>query len=410
MKRIVSLVWIVIIGASVCWGQPPNASQSASAEGLPAGECVGALTNVIAADYPCIHPDRRVGLRIKAPDARRVQALIGGGGGQTPMMDMTRQADGYWTLTTPPIVEGFHYYSFIVDGVEMDDPGNHTFLGEMREISGFEMPSPAPSDSFYQIQDVPHGEVGSVPYFSKVVGKWRRCLVYTPPGYDRSPRTRDPVLYLLPGYREDELGWFNQGRANVILDNLIAAKKAVPMLMVSDDQFTVLKPDEPPPVFRGGPKRVERPNFGTYGAAFTKVMFNDLVPMIQSNFRGLSGRDDRAMAGLSMGGVETFLTALPHLDRFAYIGGFSPGVPRTAFDMAYKDPAAFNKQAKLLWLGRGTVEKPHNPNICDLHEGLDKAGVKSAYYELPGIAHEWLTWRRDLNDFTPRLFRRPAIG
>jgi len=394
-----------MLGARVCRGQSPNASPSASAEVPSAGVCVPASTNVIAADYPCIYPDRRVELRIKAPEARRVQSLIGGGGGQTPMMDLTKQSDGYWTLTTLPIVEGFHYYSFFVDGVEMDDPGSHTFFGEMREISGIEIPSPVQSDSFYQIQDVPHGEVRSVLYFSKVVGKWRRCLVYTPPGYNRNPHARFPVLYLLPGYGEDELGWFNQGRANVIMDNLIAAGKAVPMLVVSDDQFTALKPGEAPLVFGGGPRRGGRPNFGSFGATFTEVMFNDLIPMIQSRFRARSSRDDRAMAGLSMGGMQTFLTALPHLDQFAYIGGFSPGVPRTVFDMAYKDPAAFNKQVKLLWLGTGTVEKAHNPNIFDLHEALDKAGVKNAYYESPGTAHEWLTWRRDLNDFAPRLFR-----
>jgi enterochelin esterase-like enzyme len=405
MNRILNLVWIVTLGGGLCWGQSPNASQSATAQAPPAGKCVPASTNVIAADYPCIYPDRRVELRIKAPDAQRVQARIGGGGGQTSMMDMAKQPDGSWTLTTPPIVEGFHYYSFFVDGVEMDDPGSHTFFGEMREISGIEIPSPVPADSFYQIHDVPHGEVRSVLYFSKVVGKWRRCLVYTPPGYDLHSQARYPVLFLLPGYGEDELGWFNQGRANVIMDNLIAAKKAVPMLVVSDDQFTALKPGEAPLVFRGRPTHGQRPNFGTYGATFTEVMFNDLIPMVQSKFRALTRRDDRAMAGLSMGGMQTFLTALPHLDRFAYIGGFSPGVPRTAFDMAYKDPAAFNKQVKLLWLGTGTVEKAHNPNIFELHQALDKAGVKSVYFESQGTAHEWLTWRRDLNQFAPRLFR-----
>lgn len=343
-------------------------------------------------------------LRIKAPEAQHVQALIGGGGAQTPMMDLTKQPDGYWSLTTPPIVEGFHYYSFYVDGVETNDPGSKTYFGEMRWISGIEIPSPVPSDSFYQIHDVPHGEVRSVLYFSKAVGKWRRCMVYTPPDYDRSQR-RYPVLYLLPGYGEDETGWFSQGRGNIILDNLIAEKKAVPMLVVSDDQFTALKPGEAPLVFSGRPRNGRRPNFGTYGQTFTEVMLNDLIPFIQSHYRALTSRDDRAIAGLSMGGMQTFLTALPHLDKFAYIGGFSPGVPQASFDALYKDPASFNRQVKLLWLGTGTVEKAHNPNIVVLHEALDKAGIKNAYYESPGTAHEWLTWRRDLNEFAPRLFQ-----
>lgn len=405
MKKLRKPIWIVLLAAGVCWAQASRSSERTTAKDPPAGKCVPASTNVIAANYPCIYPDRQVELRISAPDARRVQALIGGGGAQTPMMDMTKQPDGSWTLTTPPIVEGFHYYSFFVDGVEMDDPGSHTYFGEMREISGIEIPSPVASDSFYQIHDVPHGEVRSVLYFSKITGKWRRCLVYTPPGYDSHPRTRYPVLYLLPGYGEDELAWFNQGRANVIMDNLIAAHKTVPMLVISDDQFTALKPGEAPLVFRGRPRRGQRPNFGSYGVTFTEVMFNDLIPIIQSRFRTLTDRDDRAMAGLSMGGMQTFLTALPHLDKFSYIGGFSPGVPRAAFDAAYKDPAAFNRQVKLLWLGTGTVEKAHNPNIFDLHEALSRAGVNNVYYESPGTAHEWLTWRRDLYQFVPKLFR-----
>jgi enterochelin esterase-like enzyme len=400
-ERIIALFPVLVLGGCIGWGQSSNSAQPAGA----AETCVPASTNVIAAEYPCIYPDRRVELRIKAPEAQHVQALIGGGGAQTPMMDMVKQPDGDWTLTTPPIVEGFHYYSFFADGVEMDDPGSHTYFGEMREISGIEIPSPHPSDDFYQIHDVPHGAVQSVLYYSKVVGKWRRCLVYTPPGYDEHPQALYPVLYLFPGYGEDELGWFNQGRANIILDNLIAQKKAEPMILVSDDQFTALKPGEAPLVFTGRPGTGRRPNFANYGVTFTEVMFKDLIPMIQSRFRTLNSREDRAIAGLSMGGMQTFVTSLPHLDRFAYIGGFSPGVPHDAFAEAERDPSAFNQKVRVLFLGTGTVEKAHNPNIYVLHEELDKAGVKNVYYESPGTAHEWLTWRRDLNQFAPRLFR-----
>lgn len=396
---------IAVLGAGSVWAQSADPSQASAS--APPADCVPASTNVIAAQYPCIFPDRRVMLRIEAPNAQHVQALIGGGGAQTPMMDMQKQADGNWTLTTPAIVEGFHYYQFFVDGVEMADAGSHTFFGEMREISGIEIPSPRPEDAFYQVEQVPHGDVRSVLYYSKAVGKWRRCLVYTPPGYDQRAQTRYPVLYVLPGYGEDELGWFNQGRANVILDNLIAAKKAAPMIVVSDDQFTALKPGEAPLVLGGrGPRRGARPNFGSYGQTFTEVMFSDLIPFIDSKFRVLPGRENRAIAGLSMGGMQTFLTALPNVDKFAYIGGFSPGVPQNEFDKIEKDPAAFNKQVKLLWLGTGTVEKANNPNIYVLHEALDKAGIKNSYYESPGTAHEWLTWRRDLNEFAPMLFRR----
>lgn len=406
VKKIIGFFSVVLLGTGMGWSQSSSASQSAAAETPSSGKCLPASTNVLAAEYPCIYPDRRAEFRIKAPEARSVQVMLPSGFPGVParMINMVKQPHGYWTLTTPPIVEGFHYYAFSVDGVEMDDPGSHTFFGEMRDISGIEIPSPLPSDSFYQIRDVPHGAVRSILYYSKVTGKWRRCLVYTPPGYDQHPHTHYPVLYLLPGYGENELGWFIQGRANVIMDNLIAEKKSAPMLLVSDDQFTALKPGEAPLVLGHRPAG-ERPNFGTYGQTFTEVMFSDLIPMIQSRFRADTDRDDRAIAGLSMGGMQIFITALPHLDKFAYIGGFSPGVPRNAFEAAEKDPATFNKQVKLLFLGTGTVEKAHNPNIYELHEALNKAGVKNTYYESPGTAHEWLTWRRDLNQFAPKLFR-----
>jgi enterochelin esterase family protein len=172
-----------------------------------------------------------------------------------------------------------------------------------------------------------------------------------------------------------------------------------------DNQFSALKPGEKPLSFGGrrggaGP----RPDFGNYGATFTEVMLTELIPMVESNYRALSGRENRAMAGLSMGGMQTFLTTLKHLDQFAYIGGFSPGLPQAEIDKIYQDVDGFNQQVKLLWIGTGTVERAGNPNILRLHEALTKAGIKHIYYESPGTAHEWLTWRRDLNDFAPRLF------
>ena len=391
---------VVLCGGLICNAQA-GAPASAAVE-----SCVPASTNVLAAQYPCIYPDRRVALRINAPDAQKVQAMIGGGGGQTAMMDMTRGADGFWTLTTPPIVEGFHYYFIYVDGVAMPDSGAQTFFGTARWISGIEIPSPVTEDSFYEIKDVPHGEVRSVLYFSKVTGKWRRCFVYTPPGYATQPQKKYPILYIMPGYGEDETGWFTQGRGNIILDNLIAARKAVPMVIVTEDQFTALKPGEAPLVLGGRRPGGARPNFGTYGQTFTQVLFEDLIPFMESHYRILPGRENRAMAGLSMGGMQTFITTLPHLDKFAYIGGFSPGVPQALFDEGpLKNAREFNNQVKLLWLGTGTVEKANNPNIYVLHQALDKAGVKNTYYESPGTAHEWLTWRRDLYQFAPLLFR-----
>jgi enterochelin esterase-like enzyme len=392
---------LAVVSTGFLYGSQASAAANSAPE-----SCTPASTNVLAAQNPCIYPDRRVALRIKAPDAQKVQAMIGGGGAQTPKLDLTKDADGFWSVTTPPIVEGFHYYFIYVDGVEMPDPGAQTFFGTGRWISGIEIPSPVADDSFYEIKDVPHGDVRSVLYFSKVTGKWRRCIVYTPPEYAAQVQKHYPILYLMPGYGEDETGWFTQGRGNIILDNLIAEKKAVPMVVVTEDQFTALKPGEAPLVLGGRRPGGARPSFGTYGQTFTQVLFNDLIPFMESHYRIQPGRENRAMAGLSMGGMQTFLSTLPHLDKFAYIGGFSPGVPQAAFDdSAFKDPASFNKQVKLLWLGTGTVEKANNPNIYVLHQALDKAGVKNSYYESPGTAHEWLTWRRDLNQFAPLLFR-----
>ena len=408
MTKMLKIASIAAIGIAVLY------ASAASAEGSQVGAvgstapdaCVPASTNILAARYPCIYPDRRVMLRINAPGAQKVQTVIGGGGAQTPRMDLTKDADGFWTITTPPIVEGFHYYFIYLDGTEVPDPGSQTFFGTARWMSGIEVPSPVPSDSFYEVKDVPHGDVRSVLYFSKVTGRWRRCFVYTPPGYDTQTQKKYPILYIMPGYGEDETGWFTQGRGNIILDNLLAEEKAVPMVVVTDDQFTALKPGEEPLVLGGRRPGAQRPNFGNYGKTYTEVLLNDLIPFMESHYRILPGRENRAMAGLSMGGMQTFVTTLPNLDKFAYIGGFSPGVPQALFDQGpLKDSAAFNKQVKLLWLGTGTVEKANNPNIYVLHEALDKAGVKNTYYESNGTAHEWLTWRRDLNQFAPLLFR-----
>jgi enterochelin esterase family protein len=362
-----------------------------------------APTNIAGQEYPRIHADNRVTFHLKAPDAQKVQLRLG------KTYDMEKGADGTWSVTIPPQVVGFHYYYLIVDGVQVNDPASETFYGVGRQSSGIEIPEEGAEYS--ATRDVPHGEVRLLRYFSKVTGQWRRCFVYTPPGYDTNVKAKYPVLFLMPGFGEDDRGWFTQGKADLILDNLIAAKKARPMILVTDNQFSALKPGEQPLVLGGrgrgaaGAAGGRGPNFGNYGATFTEVMLTDLIPMIESTYRTIPGRESRAMAGLSMGGMQTFLTTLPHLDRFAYIGGFSPGLPQAQIDAIYKDPAAFNKQVKVLFLGTGTVERDSNPNILRLHEALEKAGVKHVYYESPGTAHEWLTWRRDLNEFAPLLFR-----
>lgn len=319
---------------------------------------------------------------------------------------MTKGAEGVWSVTTPPLIPGFHYYSLLVDGVAMNDPGSHAFFGTGKDSSGIEVP--APDGDIDALKDVPHGDVRIRPYYSKITGQWRRCFIYTPADYDTNVTARYPVLYLQHGMGEDETGWTFQGHANLILDNLIAAKRAVPMIIVMDNCYAS-RPGQSAPANTGPPGR------GAGAAAFPDVMVGEVIPMIDAAFRTIADRDHRAMAGLSMGGNMTFQTTIPHLDKFAYIGGFSGTMnglstnaldPATAFNGAFKDGDGFNQKVKLLWIGKGTMEpNPFPGAIGAFRAMLDKAGIRYIYFESSGTAHEWLTWRRDLNDFAPRLFR-----
>ncbi|HUP03987.1 MAG TPA: alpha/beta hydrolase-fold protein [Bryobacteraceae bacterium] len=399
-RRRATLLGAAVLSAGLCLAQPTGDSRPAS-------------TNIPGAQYPLVHPDRSVTFQLKAPDAAKVQVRVG----QT--YDMTKAADGTWSVTTPPLVVGFHYYSLVIDGVEVNDPASKTFFGSDHESSGIEIPEPGVD--YYDVKDVPHGQIRQQRYFSTVTNAWRRCFIYTPPDYDTNRARRYPVLYLHHGWGEDEWSWVVQGHLDQIMDNLIAAGKSKPMIIVLENHFTALKPGEPRFSFGAGGGRgrgaaggrgamggaaAARPDFSNFGATYTEMMLKDLIPMVEKNYRALTGRDNRAIAGLSMGGLQTFQTALQHLDQFAYIGGFSPGLPgQAAWDKIYADPGAFNKQVKLLWLGTGTVERDGNPNILRLHEDLDKHSIKNVYFESQGTAHEWLTWRRDLADFAPRLFR-----
>jgi enterochelin esterase family protein len=353
-----------------------------------------------------------------APDAQKVQVRVG------QNLDLTKGADGAWMGTTNPLVVGFHYYSIVVDGATMADPSTRTFFGSGWDNSGVEIPEGAEVD-YYLPKEVPHGQVSQRWYLSKVTGKWRRCYVYTPPDYEAG-KSRYPVLYLLHGWGENEQGWHTQGHADLILDNLIAAKKAKPMIIVMDNLNTGKpgedvsifsarwlnpRPPAPPPAPGQPATPPAKPTglMGFTGASFTEMMLNDLIPMIEKTYRVLPGRENRAMAGLSMGGMQTFMTTLSNLDKFAYIGGFSGSSggrggfdPKTSNNGVFADAAAFNKKVKVLFLGIGSVEGPGTKNFS---EALTKAGINNVYFESPGTAHEWLTWRRCLNDFAPRLFR-----
>jgi enterochelin esterase family protein len=370
-----------------------------------------ATTNVRGAAYPRVDSTSRVELRVKAPDAAKVRVNFWSG----PKADMVKQADGFWTFTTPPLAPGLHYYVFVIDGADVADPGSHAFFGGNRWASAVEVPEAG--TTYYSIQDVPHGQVREVWYHSKVTGTWRHALVYTPPHYDTQAKVRYPVLYLQHGGGEDETGWTRQGRANFILDNLIAEGKCKPMIVVMAHGYA-RRAGQPEPDLAGRPlgSPEARRVLQEMTAAFEDDVTQALIPYVDSTFRTLTDREHRAMAGLSMGGMQTFQVTLNHLDLFSYIGGFSGAAGplmlgdqkldvKAAYNGAFADPAAFAKRVRLLWLGVGTEEPERmRTGIRELHASLTEAGIPHVYYESSGTDHEWQTWRRDLKDFLPRLF------
>ena len=358
-----------------------------------------ASSNVRGAEYPRIHPDLRVSFRVEAPAAQRVQVQPGGdanGLGEGPF-DMSRDEAGVWTVTIPPAVPGFHYYWLLIDGVAANDPSSETYFGYGRPTSGIEVPE-AGAD-YYAIQDVPHGEVRSHWYRAQTTASWRRATIYTPPGYDEELSRRYPVLYLQHGAGEDERGWVKQGRANFILDNLIAAGQAVPLIVVMECGYAFPAGAQPGPAF-----------LQQASQAFGALLLQDLIPMVDSTYRTLAGREHRAIAGLSMGGFQALQAGLTHLEAFAWIAAFSgarleASELSTAYDGVFRDPAAFNRQARLLWLSAGTAEERFYQGIQSLHTALEQIKVNHEIFISQGTAHEWQTWRRSLHAFAPRLFR-----
>ncbi len=382
---------------SICWAQE-------------SGDFKPSSTNVWGAEYPRVDSTGRVQIRVKAPDAAKVKLNFWSG----PKIDLEKQPDGFWTVTTPPLVPGFHYYTLNVDGAEISDPSTQGYFGGGKAASGVEVPEPG--STYYTIQDVPHGQVREVWYNSKVTGSWRHALVYLPPGYDTQPKSRYPVLYLQHGAGEDETGWIRQGRANVILDNLLAAKSCKPMIVVMAYGYA-RRAGEPSRDLNaapaGSPDRQRA--MQDMAAAFGDDVTQALIPFIDATFRTLTDRDHRAMAGLSMGGMQTYQITLHHLETFSYIGGFSGAGgmlggraldPKTDYNGAFADSASFAKKVHLLWLGVGTQEPERmRTGLQNLHKSLQDANIHHIFYESPGTDHEWQTWRRDLKDFAPRLFQ-----
>ncbi|MEO6317118.1 MAG: alpha/beta hydrolase-fold protein [Chitinophagaceae bacterium] len=354
-------------------------------------------TNQPGKQFPQVNSERMVRARIAAPQALKVQLDIGG-----KKYDMVKDDKGVWTGESLPQDEGFHYYQLNIDGAAVPDPGSNTFYGAGRTGSGIEIP--ASDRDFYALKDVPHGLVSENIYFSKLTGAWRRCFVYTPPAYMTETKSRFPVLYLQHGSFEDETGWAVQGKANIILDNLIAEKKAVPMIIVMDNGYAYKSGENTATDSKSRPVSI-----------FEEVVINEIVPMIDAKFRTIADKQHRAIAGLSMGANQTMRIVMNNLDKFSNYGGFSgtsnyPSEdavdPATFLDGKFKDGATVNKQFKVFWLGLGTKEpKPFPGSVGAFRAMLDKQGIKHVYYQSPGTGHEWLTWRRDLQQYAALLFK-----
>jgi enterochelin esterase-like enzyme len=350
-----------------------------------------ASSNVPGQQFPKIDSERRAYFCIRAPEAKSISVSLPGGN------RMIKGPDGVWTVTTDPLAPGFHYYTITVDGVTVSDPASESYFGMGKMCSGIEVPSP--DEDFYMPKDVPHGDIRAHYYLASSTGEFRRCFVYTPPGYDTNLTVRYPVLYLQHGMGEDARGWPDQGRVGFIMDNLIAAGKTKPMIIVMCDGNIT-------PGAMTGPRKDGRPMFWD---KFPRVLIADIIPMIDSTYRTIPDRDHRAMAGLSLGGTQTWEITQAHLDMFAYIGSFSapfgfPQVPR-GFNGLLSDPTAFAKQVKVLFISYGTAGDLAARGTLRFHQELEQAGIKHVFYQSPGTGHEWLTWRRSLYHFAPLLFQ-----
>jgi len=304
---------------------------------------VPASTNIRNAKYPQILPDNRVIFRIKAPEAQKVQIDL------VKKYDMAKDTGGYWIATTDSVSEGFHYYSLIIDGVAVADPASETFYGMGREASGIEIPFAG--GGYYALKDVPHGDIRIKNYFSMVTFSWRQFYIYTPPGYDSNQSEKYPVLYILHGGGEDERGWAMQGKTNLILDNLIAEGKAKPMLVVMPDAN----------IGMGGfsPNGIE-----SSLKMFEREMKQSIIPFVEKNYRALTDANNRALAGLSLGGMHTLYTGINNTDMFAYLGVFSSGwiIPmmNKLADAQYvymkNNADKINNNLKVLWISEGGKE------------------------------------------------------
>lgn len=358
-------------------------------------------------EYPMVDPDGRVTFRVVAPEATHVAADICG-----IKWPMVNNGKGVWTVTTAPLVCGFHYYFLTIDGINVIDPASQTYFGCGKMCGGIDINTNISGNAnllqsmkgatmtdeeiaLYSFDNkIKHGQVRECKYWSAFEGKERRCFVYTPASYE-SGKAKYPVLYLQHGMGEDETGWSTQGKMQYIMDNLIASGKAKEMIVVMDNGNCS---------HSFGTKKGE--SMAEFGASFTPVLLKDIIPFIDKTFRTKTDKKSRAMAGLSWGGKETLEITTANLDKFCAIGTFSGaifGVDIQKYNGGvFTDAAKFNKEINYFFMGCGTEE---NFGTERMVESLKAAGINVEFYASQGTAHEWLTWRRCFAEFVPHLFK-----
>lgn len=409
-NKLPSLAVALLISGPLCLAQTNQ----------PADDWKPATSNQQGKPYPKVNSEGRVRARVIAPQAQNVALDLGG-----KKYALTKGDDGAWIGDSNPQDEGFHYYQLVIDGAQVPDPNSLYFYGASRWGSGIEVP--AKDEDFYALKNVPHGQLRQTLYHSPSTEAVLRCFVYTPPDYEKDPARRYPVLYLQHGGGEDETGWGQQGRTGLIMDNLIAAGKARPFIIVMANSYvpganmvgrgaqTNTVAATTAPAAAGDTNNASRATSGPGGrrfdfSAFTKVLTEELIPYVDASFRTVADQRHRAMAGLSMGGMQTRSITLANLDKFSHIGIFSGGSISTN-DIT--DLIAFKQKNQLVFVSYGSRELENrgaggrsgfggDPKVNT--EALKAAGINAQFYISPDTAHEWQSWRRSLREFVPLLF------
>ena len=390
----------VIAWSVILWSQQIRAQESG-----PKDDWKPAPSNQGGKEYPPYNSEGRVKFRIVAPKAQSVGVSF------RDSSAFTKGDDGAWTGYTRPLDEGFHYYTINIDGAEVPDPNSMFFYGAGRWGSAVEIP--AKDQDWYALKDVPHGQLREIHYFGRSSNTNRHAFVYTPPDYEKDTSKRYPVLYLQHGAGEDETGWGQQGYAGLIMDNLIAEGKTKLFIIAMEfggNPFAGPRRTNAAPAGASG-TATNTPGRGGFGnfnfGAFEKVLIDDFVPFSYATFRSMADQPHRAMAGLSMGGMQTRTITLAHLDTFSHIGVFSGGSIAVT---NITEMAKFKEKVKLVFVSYGSRElggdRPNRGGDPKANtEALKAAGINAHFYVSPDTAHEWQSWRRSLHEFAPLLFK-----